>query len=330
MPQDYFPGAQPNPLDLRRLRHLCAAVNEGSLSAAALLLGLSQPALSASIKSLEEDLGVRLLDRHRFGVYATSFAETLLEHTESVEAELTNAWSTLLRSRKHVTLSLRIGCGPSEATRLLPLALQQLRIVQPELRVFVEYGLNEVLMPMVRHGQVDCALSSIPQSAPHPDLQHESLCQEQAVIVARTGHPLTRQANASVKDLVRYPWVLARRWELERKAFDDFFAEAGMMPIEAEIETTSAILMKTLVMNGDFLTFVPREMIYWEERANLLCPLKVFSTNWDRHVGITTRSDKPQTESVQWLIAALRKVASELGSSAADQMKRFTMDLPPV
>lgn len=310
------PGVEPNPLDLRRLRHLCAAVNEGSLSAAAVLLGLSQPALSASIKSLEEDLGVRLLERHRFGVYATSFAETLLEHTESVEAELATAWATLLRSRKHEALTLRIGCGPSEATRLLPLALQQLRAAQPELRVFVEYGLNEALMPMVRHGQVDCALSSIPQSAPHPDLQHASLCQELAVIVARVGHPLTLQANASVKDLVLYPWVLARRWELERKALDDFFAEAGMTPIEAEIETNSAILMKTLVMNGDFLTFVPREMIYWEERAHLLCPLNVFSANWDRHVGVTTRSDKVQTEPVQWLVAALKKVAGELGASA--------------
>lgn len=306
------PGSQPNPLDLRRLRHLSAAVNEGSLSAGAALLGLSQPALSASIKSLEDDLSVRLLERHRFGVYATSFAEALIEHTESVEAELASAWSTLLHSRNHEALTLRIGCGPSEATRLLPLALEQLRLAHPQLRVFVEYGLNEVLMPMVRHGQIDCALSSIPQSAPHSDLQHASLCQEQAVIVARAGHPLTRQANASVKDLARYPWVLARRWELERKALDDFFAEAGMTPIEAEIETTSAILMKTLVMNGDFLTFVPREMIYWEEHAQLLCPLNMFSTNWTRHVGITTRRDKPQTEPVQWLIDALKNIAGDL------------------
>ena len=53
--------------------------------------------------------------------------------------------------------------------------------------------------------------------------------------VARVGHPLTLQRSASVKDLARYPWVLARRWELERKALDDLFAQAGQPAIEAQV-----------------------------------------------------------------------------------------------
>ncbi len=311
MANDSSSAALPNPLDLRRLRHLFAAVNEGSLSAAAAQLGLSQPALSASIRSLEEDIGARLLERHRFGVYATAFAESLLQHTESVEAELANAWAGVVRMRDHEALTLRIGCGPSEATRLLPAALHHLRSTWPGLRVFVEYGLNEVLMPMVRLGQIDCALSSVPQSAPHPDLCHESLYEDHAVIVARVGHPLAGRPGALVKDLTDYPWVLARRWELERKALDDLFTQAGLAPIEAEVETTSAVLMKTLLMQGDFLTFVPREMIYWEERANLLRPLSLFSSPWARHVGVTTRSGKVLTEPARALLASLKAVAQD-------------------
>src|SRR5882724_10173260 len=130
-------------LDLRRLRHLRAAVSEGSLSGAAVQLGLSQPALSASIKSLEAELGVALLERHRFGVHATDCAEALLEHARRVESELDAAWSRVKQLRQRDAVSLRIGCGPSEATRLLPTALQLLRATHPELRVFVEYGLNE-------------------------------------------------------------------------------------------------------------------------------------------------------------------------------------------
>ena len=295
-----------NPLDLRRLRYLRAAIVEGSLTSAAAQLGISQPALSASIKSLEQDVGVLLLERHRFGVHATQYAAALLAHTHGIEAELKAAWDRVARLRGSEALELRIGCGPSEATRLLPRALIHLRHARPELRIFVEYGLNEVLMPMVRRGDVACALSSIPVNTAHPELQHQPLHVDRAVVVARVGHPLSTRRSVSIADLFSYPWVLARQWELERKALDDLFAQAGARPIVPEIETTSAILMKTIVMQSDFLTFVPHEMIHWEEQANLLRPLKAFASGWERHVGLTTRRGEAHGEALQALVASLR------------------------
>jgi DNA-binding transcriptional LysR family regulator len=301
----------PNPLDLRRLRHLRSVVTEGSLTAAAARLGLSQPALSASIKSLEADVGVPLLTRHRHGALATPHADVLVAHANRIERELDGAWSSLARLKGSAVVSLRIGCGPAEATRLLPMALMRLRTIHPELRVFVEYGLNEALMPMVRRGDVDCALSSIPRSAAHPELRHEALHSDSAVIVARVGHPLAARRTLAVRDLAAYPWVLARHWELERRALDELFAQAGLRPLEAQIETTSAVLMKTVVMQSDFLTFVPREMIVWEERANLLRPLKGIHSTWERHVGITTRADAAPDVAIGRLTLALRESARE-------------------
>jgi DNA-binding transcriptional LysR family regulator len=95
------------------------------------VLGLSQPTLSASIKSLEAELGVPLLERHRHGVHATRYAELLLAHARRVDAELQAATTGLQRLRQAEAISLRIGCGPSEATRLLPQALALLRQAQP-------------------------------------------------------------------------------------------------------------------------------------------------------------------------------------------------------
>ena len=302
----------PNSLDLRRLRHLHAAVQEGSLTAAAAQLGLSQPALSASIKSLEAELGLPLLERHRHGVHATAYAETLLEHGRRIESELQAAWTGLRRQSQLDAVTLRIGCGPSEASRLLPHALVHLRQSQPQLRVFVEYGLNEKLMPMVRQGEIDGALSSVPRSAAHPELRHEPLHTDQAVIVARVDHPLASRRNPGAAELARYPWVLARRWELERKALDDLFAQAGIEPVQAAVETTSAVLMKTLLMNSDFLTFVPREMVYWEERAGLLKPLKGFRSAWERQVGLTLRRDQAPPPALAALLDSLRHAVRQV------------------
>lgn len=298
----------PHALDLRRLRHLASAVAEGSLSAAALQLGLTQPALTASIKSLEADLGVTLLDRHRHGVQATEQAEALLQHAQRAEQELAQAWQQIARQRRGQTRTLRVGCGPSEATRLLPQALIALRARQPDLRVVVEHGLNERLMPMVRGGEVDCALSSVPASTTHPELRHESLSTDVAVVVARPDHPLAGRRAVGAADLAQYPWVLARRWELERKALDELFARAGVRPIDATVETTSSTLMKSLVMHGDFLSFVPREMVHWETQAGLLRVLKVQGSAWERHLGLTLRRDRAPGEAVEALAECLRAV----------------------
>lgn len=310
----HAPPADPllQTLDIRRLRHLRAAVAEGSLSGAAVTLGLSQPALSSSIKSLETDLGVALLERHRFGVKGTQSADTLLDHFRRVEAELQAAWTRVGRLRQDRAIDLQIGCGPSEATRLLPRALEHLRQAHPEVRVFVEYGLNERLMPMVRHGEIACALSSVPASTSHADLRHEPLGVDQAVVIARTDHPLASRRVVTAADLARYPWVLARRWELERKALDELFAAAGVGPLQATVETTSAVLMKTLVLQGEFLSFVPLEMIHWERQAGLLGPLKGVRSSWQRHVGITTRPDDAPTEALAALTASLRLAARAL------------------
>lgn len=300
-------------LDLRRLRHLAAVVKAGSLSAAAPPLNLSQPALSTSLKSLEADLGITLLERHRHGVRPTEAALALLEHAQAVEAELASAGQRIAQLRRQRSRVLRIGCGPSEATRLLPLALLKLRQQQPGLRVVVEYGLNETLMPMVRRGEVDCALSSVPRNAVHPELAHRALYIDQAVIVARSGHPLAERRQVAVKDLARYPWVLARRWELERKALDDLFAQAGLPPIDAAVETSSAVLMKSLVLHSDFLSFVPREMVRPEEQAQLLRPLQPAAQPWARHVGLSLRQGRADPEPVQALWQCLQATVAAEG-----------------
>ena len=302
-------------LDSKRIRHLLAAVGAGSLTAAAESLGISQPALSMSIKSLEHDLGVALLRRHRFGVSPTPYADILVGHARSIEGELAQAALRLRELKQEAAASVRIGCGPSEASRLLPLALSRLRRSRPQVRVFVEYGLNESLMPMVAKGEIAFALSSVPRNPGNTELRHEALYVDSAVVVARTGHPLARRRALSAGDLAGYPWVLARRWELERKALDDLFAEAGLAPIVPEIETTSAQLMKTIVAQSDFLTFVPREMIHWEERTRLLRPLKAIRCAWARQVGVTTRRDAALPAAARQLVECLRESVPRVAAS---------------
>lgn len=302
----------PPSLDVRRIRHLLAAVDEGSLTVAAQTLGISQPALSMSVKSLEQELGVALLTRHRHGVRPTPYAEILVDSARAIEGELAQA-TTRLRQLKAVTAgSVSVGCGPAESSRLLPMALIRLRRTHPNIRVIVEYGLNESLMPLVASGAISFAVSSVPSQSAHAELEHQALFVDSAVVVARSGHPLARKRALTAADLAPWPWVLARRRELERNALDQLFTDAGLPPIAPEVETSSASLMKTIVAQSDFLTFVPREMIHWEEKARLLRPLKAIHSAWARHVGLTFRRGVALPNAAALLVDSLQKAAAGL------------------
>ena len=96
---------------------------------------------------------------------------------------------------------------------------------------------------------------------------------ENATVVARAGHPLAQHKVVTPEMLTPYPRVLPRQRELERLAFDDYFVAHGLEPPTAQVETTSTVLMKSMVMQSDSLTFIPEELIYWEVRAGQLQPL---------------------------------------------------------
>ncbi|MGE0311832.1 MAG: LysR family transcriptional regulator [Lautropia sp.] len=293
-------------LDYRRIVHLATAARCGSLSAAAAELGVSQPALSKSIATLEAGLGVTLLERGRFGVRPTRFGEAIVERGNVLEAEMRGIVDDIAVMKRAASARLVIGCGPSEATRLLPQTLLALAAERPELKVTVLYGLNETLMPMVRRGDIEFALSSVPRTASDPDLKHEILYGDSAAVIARPDHPLARRRRITPHDLLGRRWVLARRRELERKALDDLFLDAGLRPPEPQTETTSAILLKTMVLQGEVLSFLPRELIHWEARAGQLVCLDVVAPAWERVVGVTTRRRGRPGSAARALVAALR------------------------
>ena len=299
-------------IDVPRLRQLALIVRHRSFSKAAESVGISQPALSKNIRSLERALGVQLLERGRFGAIPTAFGLALVRHADSIDAELRSATQEIEALRVARGGHAYIGCGPSEATRLLPMALSRLRESSPGIQITVLYGLNAALMPMVKHGEVDFALSSIPARSDDPDLKQVRLHEDRAAVIVRSGHPLLdRRGPVTPQRLLDQQWILARHSELERRALEDVFTEAGLAPPTVTLETTSAVLMKTMVMQSDLLTFLPRELIYWEERAGLLSALKLVAPSWHRIVGLTLRTRAGISPVAQALIDSLREVGGE-------------------
>ena len=102
---------------------------------------------------------------------------------------------------------------------------------------------------------------------------------------------------------------MPRLRELERLAFDDYFASHDLEPPKPQVETTSTVLMKAMVMQSDALTFIPKELIHWEERAGQLKALEATGNQWERRVGMTRRRKGTLSPASKLLIQAVKSVA---------------------
>jgi DNA-binding transcriptional LysR family regulator len=312
-------------VNVRRLQLISEVVRQRSISGAAEVLGISQPALSKNIRILEQSLGVQLLERGRFGARPTPFALTLIRHSDAISAELTLAAKEISALKEAKSGSLCIGCGPTEAIRLLPVALERLRKSNPGIVTSVLHGLNDSLLSKVKHGDVDFALSSIPSRRTDPNLKQITLYCDEGVVIARADHPLNKhRGTLSTELLSGYEWVLPPSEELERRVFDELFTKTGVEPPTPIVETTSTTLIKSMVLQNDYLSYVPRELVHWELNVNSLRILPIEDLNWLRTIGITMRARGSISPACHALVNELKEVSHRLNAQEVSRRLRAT------
>jgi DNA-binding transcriptional LysR family regulator len=276
-------------MELNQLRHFLTAARLCNLTVAAQELDISQPALSKSIRALEQQLGATLFERGRFGVRLTRLGEAVLMHSQAIEAQTYSLKTQVEGLKRGYAGLVRIGCGASAATALIPLALSRFAKKRPDVKFNVLYGLNRSLLPWVRAGEIELALSFAPTFSGDSDLVYEPLYNEIGYIVARKGHPLSGTRNVSSARLAACKWVLSQSLPLDRLWFQNIFLSRGINPPDVTVETDSTVLMKSLVASSDFVTFLPSDLLFGNEANGALIELKTEIPRWSGSVGITRR-----------------------------------------
>jgi DNA-binding transcriptional LysR family regulator len=213
-------------LDSRRLRHFLAVYDMRTIGQAADKLCVTQPALSKSIRQLEEDLQAKLFDRTPLGVVPTVFGELLAQHAKIIRSEMRHAELEIAGLRGAVRGQVTIGVGPSIAANLMPIAARRLRLQRPGIRLTVTEGLVDTLIPALRRGELDLAVGSWPRVA-DADLTAEVLMQDHVCVVAGLTHPLAGKDRVELGDLLEYPWSLPPESQRWRQLLEETFLAQG-------------------------------------------------------------------------------------------------------
>ncbi len=192
-------------MNISHLKILMAVVEQGSFSAAALQLGLSQSAVSRAIASLEENLGVSLLARGRFGAYPTQVGERILTHAQTIVSAQTLIEAEANREKNLYGGRVRIASFRSVATHVLPPLIAQFCQRFPSVEVsLIEADPNAVEQALREH-RVDIGLMPLPRNS--DDFETWEILNDEFVVLlppsAKTApNPLTW------KDLNHYAFIL--------------------------------------------------------------------------------------------------------------------------
>ncbi|WP_336205132.1 LysR family transcriptional regulator [Nonomuraea sp. LPB2021202275-12-8] len=194
-------------LELRHLKTLRAIADQGSVTRAAAALGVSQPALTAQLRRIEQVLGGAVFTRDHRGVAATAFGEFVLARARVVLAGVDD----LLAAGPYEPAGQAVRIGGFENPVVVTL-VANLADALPEARITLQTEhFVRLLVDMVVNGRLDVALvADYPghELRPHPSLGLEVVAVEPVFVAVPAGHPLASREEVELADLAGEPWVL--------------------------------------------------------------------------------------------------------------------------
>lgn len=251
---------QVSSMDLRRLKHFEAIYRLRSFARAADEVGLTQSALSRSLKKLEEELDTVLFDRNTHFVQPTDHAERLIRHAQDVIAAMVVLRDEATTLKRPISGVVRVGSGPYPMQPLITETIAVFAEKLPGVRVTVTAGDAETLLQGLIDREFDlvvCDISKFDSSTFAQDIGVWRLPPEPLAVVCAPDHPA---ATSERLDTALYPWALPPPSPASHGRFAKPIQarlRAGAFP-DYRLDSTQACL--NLARSGVCITVVPRSL----------------------------------------------------------------------
>lgn len=190
--------------DLLDVQTICEA---GSFRKAAMVLGITQPTLSARISHLEDQLGASLFDRSRGQSRPTALAEFIATRAAGLANDASLLSRELERLAKGQTGLVRLGLGPAPMRAIIRPLTARVRAQRPDIILEVRTGSNSALHGWLLQRQVDIVLAA-PLEPTDPAIEAELMFETESVIVAHPDHPMFKGPPPGISEVFKYPAAL--------------------------------------------------------------------------------------------------------------------------
>ena len=292
---------------VRQLEYAVALADALHFGRAARACAITQPALSAQIRALEELLELRLFERSRRSVRVTRAGTTLIQQARELLRGLDELVETAREAREPLSGPLHLGVIPTVAPYLLPQWLPRVRAAWPRLRLFLHEDRTARLLAALGEGRLDLLLLALPVA--RTDVEEFPILDEPFVLAAPRGHPLVKgRARVSEAALAQEPVLLLEDGHCLRDQALAVCQQAGAR----ESETMRAASLGTLVQmvaGGLGVTLLPASAVATEARARAVEVRPFRAPAPGRRIGLVWRCSSPRGEEFRALGALLRGLA---------------------
>ena len=282
-------------MDLRQLEIFVKVAELGSFSKAADALYLTQPTVSEHIKSLEDELGVRLLDRLGRGAAVTKAGELLLGYARRMLTLQREARQAMDSFQGKMSGELLVGASTIPGEYILPALIGRFKEKYPEISITLLIGDSQAVIDWVLEGRAE--LGMVGARLPHRSLEYRELMPDEIVVMVPAAHPWNGRKQITLEELRGEPLLIRERGSGTRAALEAALAEAGTdfgdFRIVGEMGSTQAI--KQAVKAGVGVSLVSKRAVEEECRSAAAWCLRVKDLKVTRAFHLVTHKDRSRS-----------------------------------
>lgn len=293
---------------LSQLRAFVAVAEQRHFGSAAARLHISQPTLSQALASLEQGLGVQLVERSTRRVLMTTAGTHLLEHARATLEAADGFVSEASGMGGRLSGPLRLGLIPTVAPYVLPTLLPAMRTEFPDMNAHIVEDQTDRLLASLRSGAIDAAVVALPTE--ESGIVEIPLYAEDFVLVVPVGHELDGRRDLTLSVLVDLPILLLDDGHCLRDQTLDLCRSVDAVPAAGDTRATSLATVVQCVAGGLGVTLVPRSAVAVEMGKGALGRAEFADPKPGRRMGLAHRASSGRAEEYRALSALVSRIGS--------------------
>lgn len=294
-------------MKLNQIRDVLAIVERGSLRAAARHLGVTQPALTRSVRELEHELGAALFERRPTGMALTGIGQAFVRRAASIQHEVERVRTEVEQLKGNHVGALSVGLSTVSHIALLSRVVASFEQRYPNVRLHISEGLFPALERDLQDGAIDFYVGPLAGDE-HPfEMIVERLFTNRRLVFGRHGHPLV--GATSLAQLVGARWVVDALTLVGKDELGPLFARHGLPAPRVAVSGQTSLSTIVTAASSDLLAMLPQQWRPILEGTGLVTVIPVRETLTAATICIVKRAHLPLTPAAEHLENLFRRAA---------------------
>jgi DNA-binding transcriptional LysR family regulator len=261
----------------KHLAQLAAVVEAGGVTEGASRLGLSQPAVSRTLSTLEKRLGEPLFVPGRRPLIPTDLGQQLAAHGRVILEASRKASETVQGLQRGSLGTVRLGGVPFFMDAMISRMIGSFQMREPGIRVDISYGYPADLVAGLTSNQLDLAVGPLDVSKEGSNLEFAEMLPGRNIVACRAGHPLLKMRRLAQTDLLAYPWVAPPPGSPLLADLHSILLSIGVSEVQVRYSGGSLLSVLNFLQETDALAVLPYSVVFAERKTRtvVVAPVKI-------------------------------------------------------